>query len=185
MIESTPAAISAAARSTVDIHIRAIAAGFSRFPFPSRRWPGGRTSVALIRAFWTLVLTAFALKSAPGQEPSQGDSLLEHGTLPNCISYAISHQPAARQAAIDEEITEHLISSKLADWYPQVLFNISAEHYWQIPVSIVGGTAIPVSLTNSSSGGFSVSQTLFNRDVLLAASTASDVRDQAKHRSTS
>ena len=90
-----------------------------------------------------------------------------------------------RQAAIDEEITEQLISSKLADWYPQVLFSISAEHYWQIPVSIVGGTPVPVTLTNSSSGIFSVSQTLFSRDVLLASSTASDVREQAKHRTAS
>jgi outer membrane protein TolC len=121
---------------------------------------------------------------AAGQQAGEGDSLLAEGTLRNCVQYALSHQPSIRQSLLDEEITDRRIMGKLADWFPQVNVSLSAQHFYQIPVSIVGGTPVNVSLNNASTGTLSVTQTLFNRDVLLASSTAGDVREAGRHRTT-
>jgi outer membrane protein len=53
------------------------------------------------------------------------DSLptLQEPTLQNCIQYAIQHNPDIQNAKINQDITETIIKSKLADWYPQVKFN--------------------------------------------------------------
>jgi outer membrane protein len=108
-------------------------------------------------------------------QPSS-DSLLQQGTLENCVHYALLHQPLLKQSALDEEITDYSIRSKLADWYPQLNFNYALEHFPQLPVSIFQGSPIKVGLENTSSGQFSITQTIFDRDVLLASSSAADVR---------
>jgi outer membrane protein len=109
------------------------------------------------------------------QAQSSADSL-QQGTLGNCVRYALLHQPILKQSSLDEEITDYSIRSKLADWYPQLNFNYTIEHFPQLPVSIFQGSPIRVGLENTSSGQFSVTQTIFDRDVLLASSSATDVR---------
>jgi outer membrane protein len=132
-----------------------------------------------------LLLATFACAfPAAGQQAGGGDSLLEEGTLRNCVRYALAHQPSIQQSLLDEQITDRRINSKLADWFPQVNISLGAQHFYQIPVSIVGGTPVNVSLDNASTGTLSVTQTLFNRDVLLASSTAGDVREAIRHRTT-
>lgn len=122
--------------------------------------------------------------SAAGQEAGEADSLVGEGTLRNCVAYALSHQPSIQQSLLDEQITDRIINTKLADWFPQVNISLSAQHFYQLPVSLVGGIPVNVSLANASTGTLSVTQTLFNRDVLLASSTAGDVREQSRHRTT-
>lgn len=132
---------------------------------------------AAMRLICVLVVVVFWLvQPACCQVRAETDTVLQRGSLNDCIQYALSHQPVIRQSSIDESITERAISGKLADWYPQVDFGFNIQHFPQVPVSIVGGYPVNVSLQNGSTGQFSVSQTVFNRDVLLASSTASDVR---------
>jgi outer membrane protein TolC len=64
-------------------------------------------------------------------------------------------------------------------------FSYTIQHFPNIPVSIVEGTPAQVSLQNASSGQFSLTQTLFNRDVLLASSSASDVRSRLRQQTVS
>jgi outer membrane protein TolC len=90
------------------------------------------------------------------------------------------HQPLLHQSLLDEEIVERSIQSKLADWYPQLNFNYMIEHFPQVPISIVQGFPAKVSTQNTSSGQFSLTQTIFNRDVLLASSSAADVRSRIR-----
>ena len=121
---------------------------------------------------------------ASARQAAEPDSLLAQGSLRNCVSYALAHQPAIQQSLLDEQITDRAVNIKLADWFPQVNLSVSAQHYYQIPVSVVGGSPVNVSLANASTGTLSVSQTLFSRDVLLASTTAGDVREQSRHRTT-
>jgi outer membrane protein TolC len=129
-----------------------------------------------------LLLSTVILSSSLGlsQQQTNSDSLLQDGTLENCVQYALHHQPQIQQTLIDEQITDREIGGKLADWFPQLNFNFNIIHNYQLPVSIVGNTATAVGLTNSSSGLFSVTQNIFNQDVLLASSTAGDVSTQAR-----
>ncbi len=110
----------------------------------------------------------------------QQDSLLTDATLPNVISYALKQQPTVQQAQIDERITDMQVKSKLADWFPQVNFNYLYQHNFQVQTNVIGGNPIKLGVNNTSALQFSASQTIFNRDVLLAKRTGSMVRQQAQ-----
>lgn len=112
------------------------------------------------------------------QQP--GDSLLQQATLQNVIQYAVTHQPAAKQSEINQQITEATIKSKLADWFPQLEFDYSFQHNFQVQTAIIGGNAIKLGVDNTSSAQFNVSQNIFNRDALLASRTAGEVRNLSR-----
>lgn len=107
------------------------------------------------------------------------DSLPVTATLEQCIQYALGHQPEIKQAQLDEEITAYNIRSRLADWYPQIGGNYTLQHTFQRQTSFFNGVATPVGVTNTSTGQVYLSQTIFNRDVLLAKRTQADVRLEA------
>lgn len=116
------------------------------------------------------------------------DTSLKEATLPNCIRYGIEHQPVIRASMIDEGITETTIKNKLADWYPQLNITANLQHYLKMPVSIFPDFTDPnapkrevqTGVHNLSTPQLVLTQTIFNRDVLLASRTARDVRLQAR-----
>jgi outer membrane protein len=112
-------------------------------------------------------------------QQNTADSLLQNATLPNVVQYALKRQPLIQQSLIDEKTTELQIKSKLADWYPQINFNYLYQHNFQVQTSIIGGNPIKLGVDNTSALQFSGSQTIFNRDVLIANRTKGDVRLQA------
>jgi outer membrane protein TolC len=130
-----------------------------------------------------LVILLFNTALFP-QRQTVSDTLMGNGTLKNCIDYALAHQPKVQQALLDEEITGHEINSKLADWFPQVNLNMNLIHNYKLPVSIVGGTPLTTGLLNTSAAQFSLTQTIFDRDVFLAASTSSDIRRLMQQKTT-
>lgn len=132
--------------------------------------------------FSSIILMAIVLilsNKGYGQS-NASDSLLQQATLPNIIQYALKRQPLLQQSIIDEESTDLLIKSKLADWYPQVNFNYLYQHNFQVQVAIIGGNAVRLGVNNTSAMQFAASQTIFNRDVLLANRTKGDVRQQSR-----
>ena len=137
---------------------------------------GSKRSNIMGKIFLVTLLAFCGVQPACSQAGNSPDSVLNHANLKECVRYALSHQPLVRQSLIDEAITEHNISSKLADWYPQVNFGFSFQHNPELPTSIFQGNPVRFGVLNTSTGAFSVSQTLFDRDVLLASSTASEVR---------
>jgi outer membrane protein len=117
----------------------------------------------------------FIFHLASAQEATK-DSLLQDASLDKVVQYALVHQPAVQQALTDEEITNKVIKGKLADWYPQINFTYNYQHFTDLQSSIIGGNLIRFGVENTSSTQFTATQNLFNRDVLLASSTASKVR---------
>lgn len=110
--------------------------------------------------------------------------------LDDCIQYALKHQPAYKQANMDIDIANEQVKVALADWLPQVNMNYNLQHYMQLPVSLVpdaNGVKQPVKFgaPNTSTLGFSLNQSIFNRDVLLASKTKNDIRTRAQQSSTS
>jgi outer membrane protein TolC len=127
-----------------------------------------------------LILLAISAPHIVSQSQNQADTLHQNAALEDCLQYALSHQPEVQQSLLNEQIADKEIKSSLADWFPQIGFNFYVQHNYQLPVSIFRGQATNVGLTNSSSSQFSVTQTIFNKDVLLASSTAGDVRQEAE-----
>ncbi len=114
------------------------------------------------------------------------DSSLQTATVETCVQYALEHQPLLQQAYIDQKIVDEEISSRLAEWYPQVSFSGNYQHYFKLPSAALGADStgkrqiITTGVPNTSTLGLSATQNIFNRDVLLASRTASDVRQQVQ-----
>jgi outer membrane protein TolC len=111
---------------------------------------------------------------AQGREDSTHEFNLEQ-----CIQFAYTHSPLLNQSVLDQQITEHGIKSRLADWYPQIRFDYNVQHAFQLQVSNINGQLIPLGLRNTSSGQLGLTQNLFSSDALLASNSASVVRKQA------
>lgn len=134
--------------------------------------------LALSSAF--LLLNSFCpIFSQAIQEGTNNAPVLEQATLENVVQYAIKNQPVVQQSMIDERITENQVRSKLADWYPQVNFNYNLQHNFIVQTSIIAGNPVKLGVSNISAAQFTLSQQIFNRDVLLANRTKSDVLLQA------
>ncbi|WP_276372336.1 TolC family protein [Chryseolinea sp. H1M3-3] len=110
------------------------------------------------------------------QSQHAADSLLQAATLDKVVLYALDHQPAVQQAIVDEEIANKVIKGKLADWYPQINFSYNYQRFFDLQSSVIDGRVIRFGVNNSSSTQFNATQNIFNRDALLASSTASKVR---------
>ena len=120
--------------------------------------------------------------AARAQDAPDTADVVARGTLQECVAFALAHQPSIQQSLLDEKITNRLIGSALSGWLPQVSLGISAQHYYQVPVSVVGGSPVSTSLANASTGSLAATQTIFSRDVLLAATTAGDLREESRRR---
>lgn len=131
----------------------------------------------MVWAVCSLLNPAFAQKTA--------DSLAKQAYLPDCIQYALDHQPVVRQLLVDQEIADRTVRSSLAAWYPQLNASYNLLHYLKLPVTLIPdattGEQRPVTLgaKNTSTVSFSLTQAVFNRDVLLASRTADAYRVQA------
>jgi outer membrane protein len=125
--------------------------------------------------FWGL--TAAAQKVA--------DTLPQAATVQACVQYALAHYPLIQQALLDEKITDRQIRSKLADWYPQIGVNASYQNDFQLTVVPFNGAYLYNGTYNNSTAGISVSQNIFNSDVLLASRTRKDVLLQARQTTVS
>ena len=130
-----------------------------------------------------VVILLLVLQAAHAQPVS--DSTILEGTLQNCVHFALTHQPSMQQSFLDEDIAERTIQTKLADWFPQLNFNFNVQHNPQLPVAIVQGSPVKQGLANSSNAQVTVTQALFNKDVLLASTSANDVRAFAGQRTIS
>jgi outer membrane protein len=127
------------------------------------------------KALFIFIVVLFPARILQAQA---NDSLptLQQANLQNCIEYAIQHNPDIQNAKINQDITETLIKSKLADWYPQINFTYNLQHNFQLPTLNFNGNITHTGTENTSGANFGVTQNIFNRDVLLASRTAKDVR---------
>src|SRR5690606_19760163 len=108
-------------------------------------------------------------------QQSPGDSLLSDATLQDCVQYALRHNPDLQNAKINEDITETIIKSKLADWYPQVNLAYNVQHNFQLPTFNFNGNLAHSGTYNTSGLNVGLTQNIFSRDALLATRTSKDV----------
>ena len=106
------------------------------------------------------------------------ENILKTASLEQVVQYALVHQPAVQQAQIDQVITNKVIFGKLADWYPQLNFSFTYNRFIDLQKTVFNGNVIPIGVLNTSSAQLTATQNIFNRDVLLASTTASKVRLQ-------
>ncbi|NCT94629.1 MAG: TolC family protein [Chitinophagaceae bacterium] len=115
-----------------------------------------------------------------GSAQTSDSAVLSHASLPNVIAYALKNQPVIKQSLIDEQLVETSLRNKLSAWYPQLNLNYNLQHNFQVPTNIIGGNPVRLGVNNTSNAQFTVSQSIFNRDALLANRSKEDVRTQAR-----
>ncbi|MEI9920450.1 MAG: TolC family protein [Bacteroidota bacterium] len=128
---------------------------------------------------WLLIAcgTFIALPMAAQNQPA--DSLLNEASLEQIIQYALVHQPALQQAQLDKRIIDKQIAGRLADWYPQLNFVYNYQRNIILQQSVIAGNVIKFGANNLSALQLNATQNIFNRDVVLASETASNIRTQA------
>jgi len=113
-------------------------------------------------------------------QAQEQNELLEKATLENVVQYSLKNYPLIQQSQIDEQTTGYAIKSKLADWYPQINLSLNYQRNVQLQTLVTGLGTFKSGTVNTSSPQIYATQNIFNRDVLLAAKTASDVRVNAQ-----
>ncbi|MEO8962404.1 MAG: TolC family protein [Ginsengibacter sp.] len=109
-------------------------------------------------------------------QPSNDSTTFGTASLQNCIQYALRHNPDLQNAKINEDITETVIKSKMAEWYPQVNFTYNVQHNFQLPTFNFNGNLAHSGTYNTSGLNLGLTQNIFSRDALLASRTANSVR---------
>jgi outer membrane protein TolC len=130
---------------------------------------------------WLMTGCGVALAFSLAAQDQTADSLLHQASLEQIVDYALKHQPALQQAQIDRRIADKVIAGKLADWFPQINFLYNYQRNFILQQSVIGGNVIKFGANNISAAQLSATQNLFNRDVVLASQTASNIRTQAEH----
>lgn len=132
------------------------------------------------------IILYILLISVPGVLTAQAgsDSLLVSGTLENIIQYALKHQPAIQKAALDEQITKSQVNGRLADWYPQIGYNYSLQHNFQLQTTVFQGNIVRLGNENTSINQFAYTQNILNPALVFTAISAKDVRNLAGQNTT-
>jgi outer membrane protein TolC len=137
---------------------------------------------------YKVILTVFLFLAIStflsGQTPH--DTLPSKVTLSQCITYALAHQALIKESQLDEDLTKRNIRIALSGWYPQLEFDAGLQDYLQAPLSSYPNVLNPSSplmypsVSNYVSPGiFSANQTLYSNNLLFAARTAKQLRNQA------
>ena len=132
-----------------------------------------------MKYFTQALLLLFYLFPLASSAQTTRDTVLSNATIGDCIQYAIKHQPNVQQSLLNEQITNETIKIKLSEWFPQLNLNYSIQNNPQLLTAYSDGTYITSGTYNSSGLGFGLTQNIFNNDLLLAKTTAKDVRKEA------
>jgi outer membrane protein TolC len=132
--------------------------------------PKMHRSILIIISIITISLNT----SAQNKNPADTAQYL---TLDQCITYALQNQPALMQSLINVTIAKKTNAINLSAWLPQVDLTGSYTNYFELPTGFQTnseGTLVPVKtgLYYNATPALSATETLFNPDVLYAASSA-------------
>lgn len=134
--------------------------------------------------FWNFTILLWTISSPKLDAQTPRDTLPAKATLGDCINYAMIHQPAVQQSAINEDITKQDIRIALSDWLPQVNADANIQHYLKLPVSVFPNLSNPsgpkqeitTGLQNTSAIQLSANQVIYRNDLFFAGKTAHDLR---------
>ncbi len=129
-----------------------------------------------------LLLTGYLLYPFFLMAQTQADTTSQHWTLEACIDYALEHQPAVRQARLDEAIGEREIRANLSEWLPQISAQYNASHNFKLQTAAFGDQLITIGRKNNSNILLQADQVIYSRDVLLASKAAHLTRTQLDQR---
>ncbi len=121
--------------------------------------------------FLTIIFFSFSINAFSQSTSDTIESL----TLPQCIDYALKHQPLLQQSLINVDITRSTNKISLAGWLPQAYVSGNFIHYLELPSAIsdsTGGKVIKTGVTNTFVPALTVTQAIFSPTLLYAYKSA-------------
>ena len=86
--------------------------------------------------FLIIIFFSFSINAYSQSNADTTESL----TLPQCIDYALKHQPLLQQSLINVDITRSTNKISLAGWLPQAYVSGNFTHYLQLPSAVSDST---------------------------------------------
>lgn len=125
--------------------------------------------------------------SISGQNKN-GIDTIQYLNLDQCIVYALEHQPALMQSALEIAIAKKSNAISLSAWLPQINVQGNFTHYNQLPTIFSVNSANPAGplieghsgIINTFLPQLAVSQTIFSPEVLNVARSAHLFVEQAQ-----
>jgi outer membrane protein TolC len=150
-----------------------------------------RLSIRTVVFFVSWLLFQAVPSVSEAQE--NNSALKDSASVEDCLKYAFKNQPFVKQLKLDEQISVQSIRVALSDWLPQINASAMFQKNLKLPViyfpdfSNPSGPKIPVNtgVNYNSAISFALGQTIFDRDVYLAGSTAGLIRKQSAQTSRS
>ncbi|HEX4371991.1 MAG TPA: TolC family protein [Puia sp.] len=121
--------------------------------------------------FLPIIFFTFSINAYSQSNSDAPESL----TLPQCIDYALKHQPLLQQSLINVDITRSTNKISLAGWLPQANLSANFTHYLSLPSVVsdsTGGKVIRTGITNTFVPAFTVSQAIFSPTLFYASKSA-------------
>jgi len=131
--------------------------------------------------FIFILISGFINVSLCGYSQNKNsEDTVHYLNLDQCIVYALQHQPAMMQSAINIEIARKSNAISLSAWLPQVDFNGNLTHYDPLPTTFSANPANPngplvpghSGIVNSFNPQVTATQAIINPEVLYAARSA-------------
>ncbi|WP_285060323.1 TolC family protein [Pedobacter ginsengisoli] len=128
-----------------------------------------------------LLLTASMATSA-----QTADSLNYSFSLKQAVDYALAHQTAVLNAAVDEEIAKNTVKKTVAIGLPQVSANFNFQDFLKVPTNLLPGeffgqpgTQIPVKfgVKYNSSAGIELNQLIFDGSYIVGLQAAKTYKE--------
>ena len=103
-------------------------------------------------------------------------------TLPQCIIYAMQHQPNLQKSLLNIEVAKATIAINKSGLLPQVGATANFTNYISLPTTISSATSKPVKtgVLNTLIPGIAVTQAIYSPTLKYAAATASILQEQAQ-----
>jgi outer membrane protein len=122
-----------------------------------------------------------------------GDSLSYSYSLKQAVDYALTHQTAVLNAAVDEEIAKNTVKKTVGIGLPQVSTNFNFQDFLKVPTNLLPGeffgqpgTQIPVKfgVKYNSSAGIELNQLIFDGSYIVGLQAAKTYKELSARTST-
>lgn len=142
----------------------------------------------------TYIISFLLLTAGMATRAQTADSLNYSFSLKQAVDYALSHQTAVLNAAVDEEIAKNTVRKTVSTGLPQVSANFNFQDYLKVPTNLLPGeffgqppgTQIPVKfgVKYNSSAGIELNQLIFDGSYIVGLQAAKTYKELSARTST-
>jgi outer membrane protein TolC len=142
----------------------------------------------VLKRFWVILIGLFCSATLAHAQNRNTKDTVPYYNLDQCIVFALDHQPAVMQTALDIAIARKTNAINLSAWLPQINLSATLMHYNQLPTTFSINSLNPEGplikghpgVDNTLIPQLSATEVLFSPDVLNSLQSAHLFVEQAQ-----